>query len=147
MVTTNRGGGENVVRIFEADQKKAGSIGMSNFAVMDVAFSDALIALAEGKTGVRVIDHRGKLVSSYVPPGRHPNCIGVAFSGNVLHVHDSWDGSYVLTLNPTSGELLSEYKRSAGGDLCFINEGSSFVNVRGEVCRSSDGAVQLVLSP
>lgn len=145
MVTTNCGGGKNVIQLYHADQKEAGSIGMSNFAVMDVAFSDDLIALAEGKTGVRVIDYRGKLVSSYLPPGRHPNCIRLAFSGRYLHVHDSWDGSYLLTFNPTSGELLSEYSRASGGDVCFINDGSSFVNVRGEVCRSRDGVVQLTL--
>ncbi len=147
MVTTNRGGGKNAIQIYDADQKEAGSIGMSNFAVMDVAFSDDLIAVAEGKTGVRVMDYRGKLVSSYLPPVRHPNCITLAFSGGYLHVHDSWDGSYVLTLNPTSGELLSEYKRAIGGDVCFINGGSSFVNVRGEVCHSRDGAVQFALKP
>lgn len=147
LVTTNRGGGKNVIQFYDADQKELGIIAMSNFAVMDVAFSDDLIAVAEGKTGVRVMDYRCKLVSSYLPPGRHPNCITLAFSGGYLHVHDSWDGSYLLTLNPTSGELLSEYKRASGGDVCFINDGSSFVNVRGEVCRSRDGTVQFALKP
>jgi len=146
MVVTDRGR-RQAVRIYDGNQQELASAKMVHFAVMDVAFTDQWFALAEGEKGVRVIDYKGKTISSYMPQTRQPNCLTLAFSEGRLHVHDSWDGAFVFTIDPMSGKLLSEYKLPGGGDICFINSGLNFVNRRGEICRSSDGAVQFALKP
>ncbi len=146
LVATDRGRND-VVRIYDADRKELGKTKMVNFAVIDMAFSDDLIALAEGKKGVRIIDYKGRLVSSYAPVDREPNCTSLAFADGRLHVHDSWEGAFIFTLDPVSGQLISVYKRPAGGEVCFINDGSGFVNRRGEIYRSSDATLESSLLP
>ncbi len=135
----------DVVRIFDAAKNETGSAPMIHFALLDVGFSDKMIALAEGAKGVRILNHKGDVISQYVPEGRKPNCIRVAFVGDHLFVFDSWDGSFVTTISPATGEVVSEYQRESNGTICFIDDGSRFVDPSGQVCRSIDGQCETTL--
>lgn len=139
------GGPGGSVRILTPEKKELGKIKMVHFSIIDVGFSGDLIALAEGSKGVRVIDFKGRLVSSYVPRNREPYFVAAAFDDGKLRAHDSWDGAFIVTIDPASGKLLSEYKRTQSGDVCFIDDGKRFVTSRGEICLSSDGTVQSAL--
>lgn len=135
----------DVVRILDIEKKEVGSAPMIHFAIMDVGFSDKLIALAEGEKGVRILNHKGQVISQYAPRSRKPNCIGVAFSGDHVVVDDSWDGSFVTVINPTTGEVISEYERESHDDICFIDDGSRFVDTAGQIYRSIDGQLETTL--
>jgi hypothetical protein len=129
-----------VVRILD-EKNEVGSIPMVHFAIIDVDFGKEMIALAEGEKGVRILDHRGALLSHYAPKGRKPNCIGVAFDEDRLIVFDSWDGSFVTIIDPCTGKLIAEYEREFHDDICFIDDGSRFVDSSGQICRSNDGCL------
>ena len=130
---------DRVVRILDANKNEVGTAPMIHFALLDVGFSDAFIALADGAKGVRVLNYRGEVIARYVPIGRKPNCIQVAFHAERLLVFDSWDGPFVTTIDPTNGELVSEYQRDSQGTICFIDNGSRFVDESGHIFRSSNG--------
>lgn len=136
---------DKIVRILDVTRNEIGSTPMVHFAIIDVGFSDQMIALAEGEQGVRVLNHKGDLISQYAPQGRNPNCIRVAFSGERVIVFDSWDGSFVTTIEPTTGEVVSEYQRESHGTICFIDRGSRFVDPSGRICRSIDGQIETTL--
>lgn len=139
-------GSDNLVRIFDEKKRLIGSIPMMYFAVLDVAFSDDRIAIAEGSKGIRVIDFEGNLVSSYVPTGRESNCIKIAFTPQGVCAVDSWQGTFVTHVDPQSGKVLSEYQRDSHGGICFIDSGTRFVDQHGHVCRSADGEIETKLS-
>jgi len=127
------------IRILNEERKETASTKMLNFAVVDLAFSDGLIALAEGAKGTRVIDLNGKTISRNLPKGRKPNCIRITFSGDHVCVYDSWEGAYITIIRPESGKTESEYERESGGDPCFIDDGARFVDAFGRVFHSQDG--------
>jgi hypothetical protein len=128
-----------VVRILDDQKNEVGSIPMVHFAIIDVDFGKDVIALAEGEKGVRILDYRGALLSHYAPQDRKPNCIRVAFDENQLIVYDSWDGSFVTIIDPWTGKLIAEYEREFHDDICFINDGSRFIDSSGQIFRSNDG--------
>lgn len=136
---------DETVRILDGARNEIGSTPMVHFAIIDVGFSDHRIALAEGEKGVRIINHGGEVISRYAPYGRRPNCIRVAFSGDLVTVFDSWDGSFVTTIDPTTGEVVSEYRCESHGTICFIDGGFRFVDPSGRVCRSIDGRIETTL--
>jgi outer membrane protein assembly factor BamB len=129
----------NVVRILDGEKNEVGSIPMVHFAIIDVGFGKGMIALAEGEKGVRIFDDRGALVSRYAPKGRKPNCIKVAFYEDRVIVFDSWDGSFLIIIDPRTGKLIAEYEREFHDDICFIDDGSRFIDSSGQIYRSSDG--------
>lgn len=118
---------------------------MIHFALLDVGFSDTMIALAEGAKGVRILNYKGQVISQYVPQSRKPNCIRVAFVEDRVLVFDSWEGSFVTTIDPATGELVSEYQRESHGTICFIDDGSRFVDPSGQIYRSIDGQLETTL--
>lgn len=134
-----------VVRILDATKKEVGSAPMINFAVIDVGFSKDMIALAEGVKGVRVLDHRGSVISRYLPRNRKPNCIRVAFHEDHLIVFDSWKGSFVTIVDPDTGKLVAEYEREFHDTICFIDNGSRFVDKSGQIFRSTNGQLETTL--
>lgn len=134
-----------MIRILDRAKTEVGSIPMVHFAILNVAFGENLIAIAEGAKGVRVCDLHGKVISHYAPTGRKPNCINVTFAGDRVCIHDSWDGSFVSIIDPYSGKLISEYKRDSHGAMCFIDDGIRFVDSSGRVCQSFDGEVVATL--
>ena len=136
---------DKMVRILDAGRNEIGSTPMVHFAIADVAFSEQMIALAEGEKGVRILNNKGEVISQYAPQGRKPNCIRVTFSGDRVIVFDSWEGSFVTTINPTTGEVVSEYQRQSHGTICFIDGGTRFVDPAGRVCRSIDGEIEATL--
>lgn len=136
---------DKTVRILDVTRNEIGSAPMVHFAIIDVGFSDQMIALAEGEKGVRILNNKGELISRYAPQGRKPNCIRVAFSEDRVIVFDSWDGSYVTTIDPTTGEVVSEYQRESHGTICFIDGGARFVDPSGTICRSIDGQIETTL--
>ena len=129
----------NLVRFLGGDKNLIGSVPMVNFAIIDVGFANNTIALAEGSKGVRVLDLKGTLLSQYAPKDRKPNCIDVAFSGDYLIVFDSWEGTFVTIIEPATGKVIAEYERESHGSICFIDDGSRFVDSSGLICRSVDG--------
>jgi hypothetical protein len=132
---------DHVVRILDGGKNEVGTIPMVHFAIIDVGFSEDFIALAEGEKGVRILDHQGRMISRYAPRGRKPNCIKITFDGDRVIVFDSWEGSFVTILDPRTGKRISEYERDSHGDICFIDNGSRFVDPSGTICRSIDGQV------
>ena len=127
------------IRVLGADMQPIGRAEMVNFAILDAAFSGDRIALAEGAKGVRVIDVSGATLCSYSPQGRKPNCISVAFNGHRVCVHDSWEGSFLTTIDPASGQVIAEHQRPKGGDICFIGDGSRYVDQTGGIYTALDG--------
>lgn len=142
-------GAKKMVRVMDGDKKILVSVQMANFAVLDATFDKDKVALAEGKMGVRVVDLEGKVVSSYCPSNRHPNCCRVAFdsSNGMVAVSDSWDGAFVTIIDPATGRVVHEYQGPAGGDICFINDGRSFLDARGQIFRTADGVPEWSISP
>jgi WD40 repeat protein len=136
LVLTSRA--NRLVRILDASRKQTGSIPMIYFAVLDVAFKDNLIALAEGQKGARLIELSGQVLFCHCPTSRQPNCLNLAFEGDVLNIIDSWDNTFVTRLDAT-GRILHEYTRDNHTDVCFIRDGGRFVDSYGNVCFSSDG--------
>lgn len=129
----------STIRVLGADKQPIGQSEMVNFAILDAAFSGGCIALAEGAKGVRVIDVTGATLCSYSPQGRKPNCIQVVFNGHRVCVHDSWEGSFVTTIDPTSGQVIAEHQRPIAGDICFIGDGSRYVDQTGGIYTALDG--------
>lgn len=132
---------EKVVRILDNCKNEIGITPMANFAIIDVGFADDMIALAEGQKGVRIIDFSGRVISHYVPLAREPNCIRAEFDGDCVCVFDSWKGSFVSVIEPRTGRLITEYQRDTHGEICFIDDGSRFVDCVGRICKSRDGKV------
>ena len=127
------------IRILNARRKETASTEMLNFAVLDLAFSGELIALAEGGKGTRVIDTSGKTISRNVPDDRKPNCISVTCCAEHVVVYDSWEAAFITIIDPKSGKTVSEYERETGGDPCFIDGGTRFVDGYGRVFHTIDG--------
>jgi len=130
--------GDRQLDILNGERKLIGSAAMLNFAILDVAFGSESIALAEGAKGTRVIDYEGKTISENVPD-RKPNCIDITFDEGLVCVFDSWEDSFVTLIDPASGKAVSEYKRDSHGDICFVENGSRFVDFRGRLFRTRDG--------
>ena len=135
----------DIVHILDADKNEVGSTPMIHFAIIDVGFSQDMIALAEGAKGVRILDHKGSVISQYSPNNRKPNCIRVAFSDDYLIVFDSWKGSFVTIIEPDTGKVVMEYKRESHGTICFIDKGSRFIDPSGQICRSINGQPETTL--
>jgi hypothetical protein len=135
-----------MIHVMDDSRKSLGSARMTYFAILDVAYHEERIAISEGGEGVRIIDLQGKVLASYRPPSRKPNCLNIAFasSGDELTVFDSWEGSYMTRLDG-SGHLISEYQRKSHEDVCFIGDGTRFLDALGHVCRSTDGGVEAKL--
>jgi hypothetical protein len=134
-----------LVRILNVDKNEIGSCEMVHFAVLDVAFGQEVIALAEGPKGIRILDKKGHVVCHYAPQGRQVNCINVSFCGEYIVVFDRWDGAFVSILESSTGRLISQYERDSKGDICFIDNGSRFVDSSGRVCGSISGDVLTTL--
>lgn len=132
--------GDDEIVLLEGQKKRTATIKLHGFAVMSVAFSKNLLAIAEGEEGVCIADYEGNIVTRFIPKGRQPNCIEVAFRGNELLVHDSWDASFVTIVRPETAEVISEYQRKMPDDICFIAEGSRFVDTSGNIFESKDGS-------
>ena len=130
---------DSVIRILDSTKKEIGSAPMIHFSIIDVAFGDGMIVLAEGESGARILDYRGKVISRYVPEDRRPNCIRAAFHQDRVLLFDSWDASFITAIDPNKGEPVSEYQRITHDTPCFIDEGSRFVDSSGKIFRSSDG--------
>jgi hypothetical protein len=130
---------EELVRVLDLQKREIGSTPMENFAILDVAFSEEMIALAEGAKGVRIIDLSGRMISRYAPKARKPNCIRINFDREHVNIFDSWEASFVSIIDPLSGRLIREYHRATRENICFIDDGSRFVDGSGEIYRSSDG--------
>ena len=109
-----------------------------------MAFHGEVIALAEGGEGVRLIDTRGRVLASHRPPSRIPNCLHICFVGgaDALAVFDSWEGSYITLLNE-AGQVVAEYERESHEDVCFIGDGTRFLDAQGRVCRTATGAADV----
>ena len=132
---------EKLIRVVDRQDERVATTEMLHFALLDVAFGEGFIALAEGVKGTRIIDHDGNTVSRNVPPNWKPNCLDIGFDGDVVCVFDSWDGSFISLIDPASGAILSEYEAATGGGVCFVGDGSRYVDGRGVVSRSRDGEV------
>ncbi|MFT6242097.1 MAG: hypothetical protein ACJAQT_004200 [Akkermansiaceae bacterium] len=117
---------EDRIRILNERREETASTEMLNFALIDLAFSGELIALAEGAKGTRVLDTSGKTISRNIPAGRKPNCTRVAIFRDHVCVYDSWENSFITIIDPKSGKTVSEYKMETGGDPCFIDNGARF---------------------
>jgi len=126
------------VKILDETRCLVGSIHMTHFAVLDVAFADDAVALSEGAKGVRIIDSNAALIASYLPKDREASCQEITFieGADLLAVH-SW-GSYV-TLLDYAGEVANEYRRDCHGSICFINGGAQFVDEAGRVFSTLTG--------
>ena len=135
------------IRMLGADMQPIGHAAMVNFAILDAAFSGDRIALAEGAKGVRVIDVSGTTICSYSPRGRKTNCIEVAFHADRVCVHDSWEGAFVTTIDPVSGQVIAEHQRPIAGDICFIGDGSRYVDQTGAVFDALTGSQIGQLNP
>lgn len=137
---------DSVVRILNGAKKEVGTASMIHFSVLDVAFRGDLIALAEGEKGVRVLDHRGALISRFVPQRPEPNCVQIAFDEDRVVVLDTWESSFVSIVDPHSGKLIAEYERDSHEAICFLDHGSRYVDSSGKIFRSSDGVHLATLS-
>lgn len=135
------------IRVLGADMQPIGRTEMVNFAILDAAFSGDRIALAEGAKGVRVIDVSGTTICSYSPQGRKPNCIVVAYHADLIFIHDSWEGAFVTTIDPVSGKVIAEHQRPRAGDICFIGDGSRYVDQTGAVFDALTGSQIGQLNP
>jgi hypothetical protein len=135
---------DRLVRIYDASRKSLGSTPMVHFAILDIAFQDDWIALAEGAKGIRIVALDGKVRTSCCPISHESNCLRVSFEGDqrVLNVFDSWDRSFITRLDATTGNVLGEYARENQTEVCFIDDGRRFVDACGQVCRSSDGRIE-----
>lgn len=129
----------DLVRFLDSEKNLIGSAPMVNFAIIEVGFAENMIALAEGAKGVRILDYNGTLISQYAPKMRRPNVIGAAFSGGCLNVFDSGDDAFVTIIEPATGRVITEYKRESRERICFIDDGTRFVDSSGLICRSVDG--------
>ena len=131
------------VRIFDGASRLLGSTPMANFAIMDAAFQGDRLALAEGAKGVRLTNLTGDVLFSYRPASRICNCIQIAFSGdsNAVNVFDRGKKTNITSMD-TGGRVVCEYARSTPADICFVGDGTRFVDALGNVCRSSDGQVE-----
>ncbi len=138
---------DDVVRILNGAKREVGSAVVVHSSLIDVAFGGDLIALAEGEEGVRILDRRGHLISSYIPRGRESNCIQVAFDEDRVVVLDSWERSFVSIVDPHSGRLTAEYERESHDAICFLDHGSRYVDSSGRIFRSSDGMHLTTLCP
>lgn len=135
------------IRILDGNMQQLGQAEMVSFAILNAAFSGDRIALAEGAKGVRVIDAAGATICSYSPQGRKPNCIEVAFTADQLCIHDSWEGAFVTTIDPVSGRVIAEHQRPIAGDICFISDGSRYVDQTGAVFDALTGSQIGQLNP
>jgi len=133
------------IYLLDKQREIVGSLPMTYFAVIDVGFSKDMIALAEGKEGVRIIDRKGQVISHYITKNRKTNCIGVAFFNDRLVVFDYAEKSFVTIIDPSTGEVSGEYEYQSYGFICFIDHGSRFVTSSGEICRSIDGKHEIKL--
>jgi len=141
MVLTNRA--DRMLRIFDGSRKLLGSTPMAYFAILDVAFHGEQIAFAEGAEGIRLTDLRGKILASYRPQSRQPNCLRVAFTevADAVIVFDSWDATFVTRLDG-AGRFVNEYQRDSHGSVCFFRKGTRFLDIDGRICRTADGGVE-----
>jgi outer membrane protein assembly factor BamB len=126
--------------LLDKRRKKMAVIPKLNFGLLDVAFQSDLFATAEGERGLRLINNRGKVMLSYLPPSRESNFLALSFSGDELFYFDSWERNFVGRLNVETGKLLSEYEVPEPRDICFAHSGRLFVSSQGRVCRTSDGS-------
>ncbi len=127
------------IRVLGSDKQPIGQADITNFAILDAAFLGSRIALAEGGRGVRVIDSAGAVICSYSPETRKPNCLSVAFDGDNLCIHDSWECAFVTIIDPISGRVIAEHQRLRCGDICFIGNGSRYMDQTGGVYKTLDG--------
>ena len=137
--------GDFRISLHDRNKVEVASIPMTNFAVLDAAFTEDLIALAEGAEGVRVIDWEGNAVSHYAPSDRQPNCLAIAFDQGKVCVYDSWDKTFVSIFDPHSGLRIKEYERKCHGRICFIDDGSRFVDQLGQISITSTGELDGVI--
>jgi hypothetical protein len=135
--------GERIIRILDDSHRMLSSIPMTYFAVLEVAFHGERIALAEGGEGIRLADTRGTILASHRPPSRKANCLRVSFvsGADALAVFDSWEGSYITLLNG-AGQVITEYQRESHEDVCFIGDGTRFLDAQGHVCQTANGAIE-----
>jgi WD40 repeat protein len=135
---------ERIIRILDDSRRLIGSTPMIYFAVLEVAFHGEVIALAEGGEGIRLIDTRGRVQASHRPPSRESNCLRISFVGgaDALAAFDSWEGSYITRLDG-AGQVVAEYERESHEDVCFIGDGTRFLDAQGRVCRTATGAADM----
>lgn len=136
----------DIIRIFNSTKSEVGAAPMINFVIIDVGFSEDLIALAEGAKGVRILNHKGEVISHYAPKNRKPNCIRVVFSECRVIVSDTWSKSFITIINPINGQVISEYERKSHGNIRFIDNGSRFIDQSGIIYRSLDGQPEFTIS-
>jgi hypothetical protein len=134
--------GETVIRILDGSRRLKGSAEMTYFAVLNIAFEHGVMALAEGKEGVRFVDFDGKVLATHKPRSREPNCIQVAFIGrtDTVAIVDAWASTF-MTILDCDGRVVTEYERANHLGICFINEGTRFVDQEGMVFGTGNGAL------
>ena len=134
--------GEEVVRVLDGSRRLRGSTEMTYFAVVDIAFSHAVMSLAEGKEGVRVVDFDGKVLATHKPRSREMNCIQAAFIGrtDTVAVVDKWESTF-MTILDGDGRVVTEYERTNHLDICFISQGTRFLDQEGMVFGTGNGAL------
>ncbi len=134
-----QGKGDTMHVLLDGNRNLIGAIPKADFPIVDAGFAGDKVALAEGRCGVRVLDLAGRLISHYLPTSRKPNCIRAVFNTSGLLIFDSWEGSYLTQINPSSAEVLSEYERQRHDHVCFVNKGAQYIDQAGLVYNSSDG--------
>ena len=132
------------IRILGREKQRLGTCDADS-PICNVGFGDSFFALAEGSEGVRNVDFNGQVISHYKPHGRKPHCTTVAFDEDRLYVFDSWDGTFLSSVDPLSGELISEYQRKSHSGICFIDGGTRYVDCSGEVFASASGEREAIL--
>lgn len=134
------------IRTLDESRQTVGRSEMLNFAVLDVAFNDDLMAVAEGAQGVRVLDMHGNTISRYLETRREPNCIRVFFVNDQLCAFDSWGTPWLIFLEPRTGEIKYEIQCDAT-HICFIDDGLRFITQLGRIFDSVTGKQVGHISP
>ncbi|MCB8960651.1 MAG: hypothetical protein H6651_10090 [Ardenticatenales bacterium] len=134
---------DNIILI-DDEMAVVNQIGMNYFAILDVAFREQHIAVAEGRTGLRVFDDGGTELLHYREPGKQ-NISHCRFDLEQPRVHClnkiSADRGRLITVDYVNGEKCAEHLLDDCTEFCFLDDSPHYVNRTGQIFRAADGQV------
>lgn len=124
------------VRYLDADKKPLWDVPMPHFTVLDVAFGDDLIGLADGPKGLRVLTKSGETA---LAKGSDGQVSRLAFVGQQCLVYDSWDKSVLEVLDFETGQKSKSFELPDHAPPVFFGNRGRYAHPTGAIYDAFSG--------